>query len=79
MTDDRDRDLQDVLRAERSRGRKQRVDIEEQRSNRQRKERIVEIYRSGNEEELRQVLREWKYRPDEIEGHVKLFRSLRGL
>ena len=79
MTDKRDRDLQDVLRSERSRGRKQRVDVEQERLNRERKERVLTLYRSGTEDELRALLREWKFAPEEIEEHVKLFRSLRGL
>jgi hypothetical protein len=58
--EDRERDLQDVLREERSRGRKQRVDIEAERIRHRREAAIREIATTaGMDNELRELLRSW--------------------
>ena len=70
------RDVEDVLREERSRGRRP-VDTDEQHRQAEQKAAIRKIYREGNEDQLRQVLRLWKYSDQEIEQFVEKFRELR--
>ena len=79
MSDERDRDLRDILRAERSRGRKQHVDIEAERKFREDKGEIRKIYESGTERDLRQLLKSWKYSEEKIEEAVRVFRAVRAL
>lgn len=77
---DYERDLHDVLREERSRGRKQRVDIEAERIRRRREEAIREIATTaGMENELRDLLRSWGKSDQEIETAVTAYRALHGL
>ena len=77
---DKERALQDVLREERSRGRKQRVDIEAERIRRQREDAIREIATApGMENELRNLLRSWGKSEKEIEAAVTAYRALHGL
>jgi hypothetical protein len=78
--EDKERDLQDVLLEERSRGRKQRVDIEAERIRRRREEAIREIATTpGMENDLRELLRSWGKSEKEIETAVTAYRALHGL
>ena len=78
--EDKERDLQDVLREERSRGRKQRVDIEAERIRRRREEAIREIATTpGMENDLRELLRSWGKSEKEIETAITAYRALHGL
>lgn len=75
---DKERDLRDVLREERGRG--QRVDIEGERTRRQREEAIREIAMTpGMESELRELLRTWGKTDSEIEAAITAYRALHGL
>ena len=77
---DRERDLQDVLRDERSRGRKQPVNTEAVRKQRERENAIREIATApGMEDELRELLRSWGKSAQEIEAAVTAYRALHGL
>ena len=77
---DNERDLHDVLREERSRGRKQRVDIEAERIRRRRENAIREIATTpGMENELKDLLRSWGKSEKEIETAVTAYRALHGL
>jgi len=76
---DKDRDLDDVLREERSRGKKHRVDIEAERIRRRREDAIREIATTpGMESELRELLRSWGKTDREIEAAVTVYRALHG-
>ena len=78
--EDRERDLQDVLREERSRGRKQPVNTEAARKQRERENAIREIATTpGMENELRELLRSWEKSEKEIETAVTAYRALHGL
>ena len=76
----KDDDLRDVLREERSRGKKQRVDIEAERIRRRREQAIREIATTpGMERELRELLRSWGKTEEQIEAAVTVYRALHGL
>jgi hypothetical protein len=75
----RDDDLRDVLREERSRGRKQQVDIDAERLQRERKDQIEKIRMEGTEDQLRALLRSWGISETKIEAAVSVFRSVREL
>ncbi len=79
MSDERDRDLKDVLREERNRGRKQRVDTEAERLKREKSAQVEAIRQSGTEDDLRALLRSWGLAQDKIEAAVTVFRSVREL
>ena len=71
------RDIGDLLRQERSRGRRRPVDVAAQREHREREEAVLEIFRHGTEDDLRQLLRIWDYPEDEIEQKIRAFRAAR--
>lgn len=81
MTDrpeDKDRDLQDVLLTERSRGSKRRlVDPEERRRARQLRDDILQAYREGDEIGIRIALLAagWAESSPEFEAALKKFRE----
>lgn len=80
MSKERDDDLRDVLREERSRGRKQHLDIEAERVQRRREQAIREIATlPGMENELRELLRSWGKSEREVEAAVIAYRSLHEL
>lgn len=80
MKEDKERDLQDVLREERSRGRKQPVNTEAARKQRERENAVREIATTpGMENELRELLRSWGKSEKEIETAVTAYRALHGL
>ncbi|MDP9267663.1 MAG: hypothetical protein M3P27_04975 [Acidobacteriota bacterium] len=73
----REDDLRDVLREERSRGRKRPVDTAAERDQREREAAVLEIYRHGTENDLRELLRIWDFSVEEIEAKVSAFRKVR--
>jgi hypothetical protein len=78
--ENKERDLQDVLREERSRGRKQPVNTEAARKQSERENAIREIATTpGMENELRDLLRSWGKSEKEIETAVTAYRALHGL
>ena len=75
---DRDRDLQDVLATDRSRGSKRRpIDPEERRRTKQLREDILRAYREGDETGIRIALLAagWTESSPEFEAAVKKFRE----
>ncbi len=71
---ERDDELKDVLREERSRGRKRPVDTEAERKLREQRQAILEIARHGTEADLRQLLEGWDFSEKEIEEAIRAFR-----
>ncbi len=71
-----DQDLKDVLREERSRGRK-RVDIEAEKRERKQKAELLNIFYHGSEDDFRQLLRSLGFSEKDIEEKVKIFRDER--
>lgn len=70
-------DLRDVLREERSRGRKQPVNTQAQREQRERENAVLEIFRYGTEADLRELLQLWGFSKTEIEERISAFRRAR--
>jgi hypothetical protein len=64
-------DLNDVVREERSRGRKRPLDTDTLREQADRKAAILRIFRRGNREDLRVLLKTWGYSKEEIEAALK--------
>ena len=62
--------LDDVIREERSRGKKRPVDIDAMREQEKRKAAVVRIFRRGTREDLRALLKAWGYSKEEIEAAV---------
>lgn len=73
-----DDDLKDVLREECSRGRKQPVNTEAERRQREREARVLEVFRYGTEHDLRELLELLRFSEDEIREKISAFRKLRG-
>ena len=74
----REDDLRDVLREERSRGRKRQVDTAAEQEQREREAAVLQIFRYGTENDLRELLRIWDFGVEQIEAKVSAFRKLRG-
>jgi predicted CopG family antitoxin len=66
-------DLSDVIREERSRGRKQPIDVDEIKKQRVRAEEVRKIFRSGTRDELRSLLKSWGYSREEIEAAINAY------
>ena len=66
----RDDDLKDVIREERSRGKKP-VSADAIRNQEERKNAVRQIFRRGTREDLRQLLKTWGYSAEEIEAALK--------
>jgi hypothetical protein len=64
-------DLSDVIREERSRGRKQPVNSDALKSQEERRDAVLRIFRRGTREDLRALLKTWGYTKDEIEAALK--------
>lgn len=64
-------DLTDVLREERSRGKKQPVNTDAIKSQEERRNAVLQIFRRGTREDLRALLKAWNYSTDEIEAALK--------
>ncbi|MGB9105252.1 MAG: hypothetical protein WCC59_10860 [Terriglobales bacterium] len=75
--EDRERDLQDVLREERSRGRKQRVDIDAERQQQEQKAAVLEVFRHGTEQQFQELMRLLGFPEEEIGEKLKAFRAAR--
>ena len=67
----KDHDLDDVIREERSRGRKQPVDTDAIKNQEERKDAVLQIFRRGTREDLRALLKTWGYSNTEIEAVLK--------
>jgi hypothetical protein len=75
--EDRERDLQDVLREERSRGRKQRVDIDAERQQQAQKAAVLEVFRHGTEQQFQELMRLLGFSEEEIGEKLKAFHAAR--
>jgi hypothetical protein len=75
--EDKERDLQDVLREERSRGRKQPLDTDAAREQRERHAAVLEVFRHGTEQGFRELLHLLGFSDQEIEEKLKAFRAAR--
>jgi hypothetical protein len=64
-------DLNDVIREERSRGKKQPVNTDAIKSQEERRNAVLRIFRSGTREDLRALLKTWGYSKEEIEDALK--------
>lgn len=74
-----DEDLKDVLRGERSRGRKQPGRASAEHTRKEKEKAVLEAMRGPNPENaLREALRTHGFSPTEIEEKIKIFRKLRG-
>jgi len=67
----RDDDLNDVIREERSRGKKQPVNTDAIKNQEERKNAVLQIFRRGTREDLRRLLKTWGYSAEEIEAALK--------
>lgn len=72
----KDEDIQDVIREERSRGRKP-LDIEAARQKREREAAILKILQRRDRAALEEALRLY-YSPDEVKEKLKLYDSILG-
>lgn len=73
----KDDDLNDVLREERSRGKKQPVSTDAIRNQEERKNAVLQIFRRGTREDLRALLKTWGYSGEEIEAALKEYDAAR--
>lgn len=64
-------DLNDLIREERSRGKKQPVDTDAIRNQRERTDAVLRIFRRGTREDLRALLTTWGYSEQDIETVLK--------
>ena len=64
-------DLNDVIREERSRGKKQPIDTDAIKNQEERKNAVLQIFRRGTREDLRALLKAWGYSKEEIEAALK--------
>ena len=69
----KDDDLNDVIREESSRGRKQPVSTDAIREQAERTAAVLRIFRRGTREDLRALLKTWDYSKDEIEALLKAY------
>ena len=67
----KDDDLDDVIREERSRGKKRPVNTEAINRQAERREQVLRILRRGTREDLRALLKVWGYSSQEIEAALK--------
>jgi hypothetical protein len=75
--ENKERDLPDVLREERSRGRKQPVNTEAARKQREREMAVLEVFRHGTEQNFLELMRLLGFSDREIEEKLKAFRAAR--
>ncbi len=64
-------DLKDLIREERSRGKKQPVDTDAIKNQDERRNAVLQIFRRGTREDLRTLLTKWGYSKEEIEAALK--------
>ena len=74
----KDDDLRDVIREEGSRGKRRPVDTDAVRNQAERKAAVLQIFRRGNREDLRALLKTWGYSKQEIEAVIKEFDAALG-
>ncbi len=67
----KDDDLNDVIREEHSRGRKQPTDTDAIKDQEERRNAVLKIFRRGTREDLRALLKTWGYSTEEIEAVLK--------
>ena len=70
-------DLNDAIREDRSRGRKQPVSTDAIREQAERTAAVQRIFRRGTREDLRALLKTWEYSKDEIEALLKAYDEAR--
>ncbi|HEY1679633.1 MAG TPA: hypothetical protein VGG04_18090 [Candidatus Sulfotelmatobacter sp.] len=63
-------DLDDVIREERSRGKKQPIDTDAIKNQEERRNAVLQIFRRGTREDLRSLLKTWGYSKEEIEAAI---------
>ena len=66
----KDDDLNDVIREERSRG-KRPVNTDAIKNQEERRNAVLQIFRRGTREDLRSLLKAWGYSKEEIEAALK--------
>ena len=64
-------DLNDVIREERSRGKKQPISTDAIKNREERRNAVLHIFRRGTREDLRALLKTWGYSKEEIEAALK--------
>jgi hypothetical protein len=74
----KDDDLDDVIREERSRGRKRPIDTEAINQQAERRDAVLRIFRRGTREDLRALLKVWGYSSQEIETALKEYDAALG-
>jgi hypothetical protein len=74
----KDDDLDDVIREERSRGKKRPVDTEAINQQAERRDAVLRILRRGTREDLRALLKVWGYSSQEIEAALKEYDAALG-
>ena len=74
----KDDDLNDVIREERSRGKKQPLSTDAIRNQEERKNAVLQILRRGTREDLRALLKVWGYSKAEIEAVLKEYDAALG-
>jgi hypothetical protein len=67
----KDDDLSDVIREERSRGKKQPVNTDAIKNQEERRNAVLRIFRRGTRDDLRALLKTWAYTKEEIEAALK--------
>jgi hypothetical protein len=71
-------DLDDVIREERSRGKRRPVDTEAVNQQAARRDAVLRILRRGTREDLRDLLKAWGYSGQEIEAVLKEYDAALG-
>jgi hypothetical protein len=72
-----DDELTDIIREERSRGRKRPIDTAAVKAQTERNLAVLEIFRVGTREDLRALLKAWNYSQKEIEAALSEFDAAR--
>jgi hypothetical protein len=67
----KDDDLNDVIREERSRGKKQPISTDAIKKQEERRNAVLKIFRRGTREDLRALLKTWGYSKEEIEAALR--------
>jgi hypothetical protein len=74
----KDDDLDDVIREERSRGKKRPVNTEAINQQAERRDAVLRILRRGTREDLRALLKVWGYSSQEIEAALNEYDAVLG-
>ncbi len=70
-----DDELRDIIRGERSRGRRRRVDVDAEKIQKEREAAVLKAFYEGSEDHLRELLRLWGVSDQEIEKKIRAFRD----